>query len=638
MQTIKMDFQSQSTPPVVPVMQSDSQSRFIGLTLYDGGVPYSAPSGAVYTVEYHGQGANNIGWYDTIQLSSGTRKAVIVDSASPNVVTLELAEQALRVNGEVKISLCVVNNTGYKLNTFPIICRVTGAPYVDPVSVRSYFYVTGLTSEQWMAYVTACQDAQKRAEDVAAKFVTDPTLTLSGKAADAAKVGEAINAEATRAKAAEEENAKGVSQLKEEILKINHIDGEYKYGFFNNFLVGDSIYDETNVVGNMYAVSPLVQVKSGDVLRLRTFYGSAGKYAFSDINGKIILSNSLVDSNYEKFGTWISDNVLNVPIGAKYFRFTGRKVSADTGGTIDIKDFSIVTFNRELPNEYISPSKIEIPNLIYPYNQWRDKICACLGTSLTANGGWTDIIKDRFSFSKLYNRGAGGTTLADFSGYTGIKNYPGGLNIYTDSENYNESRESVFCDSPTENSRPHEYKVGSWYSSELRIDLLPTDADLIIVDLATNDFYRSYNQTYITQEEFLRDENIKTVYGESQSPFSYDETKLFGAFMLMIKRIMLKCPKAKIVVWGMIYNSTITTENDSLTYYIKIIDKIKYLCRVTGVYFIDTMSEMSVNVWNSANIIQDGVHPYTDKFTNETGKKLVANVLTSHIQKLYPIN
>jgi hypothetical protein len=42
----------------------------------------------------------------------------------------------------------------------------------------------------------------------------DPTLSLSGKAADAAKVGEAVNAEATRAKAAEEENAKGIGQLK----------------------------------------------------------------------------------------------------------------------------------------------------------------------------------------------------------------------------------------------------------------------------------------------------------------------------------------------------------------------------------------------------------------------------------------
>lgn len=37
--------------------------------------------------------------------------------------------------------------------------------------------------------------------------IIDPTLSLSGKAADAAKVGEAFNAEATRAKAAEKANA-----------------------------------------------------------------------------------------------------------------------------------------------------------------------------------------------------------------------------------------------------------------------------------------------------------------------------------------------------------------------------------------------------------------------------------------------
>lgn len=190
MHNITLDFSNPGLPQVIDVMQSDAQSRFIGITLYDGGVPYSAPSGAQYTVQYRGSGANNMGWYDTIQLSSGTRKAVVVSSSSPNVVTLELAEQALRVNGKVEVSLCVVNNTGYKLNTFPIICRVTGAPYVDPVAVRSYFYVIGITSEQWLAYVTACQDAQKRAEDAAATFETDPTLTLSGKAADAKATGE----------------------------------------------------------------------------------------------------------------------------------------------------------------------------------------------------------------------------------------------------------------------------------------------------------------------------------------------------------------------------------------------------------------------------------------------------------------
>ena len=48
MQILKIDFQSQSAPPVVPVMQSDAQSRFIGMALYNGGTPYKAPEGAAY--------------------------------------------------------------------------------------------------------------------------------------------------------------------------------------------------------------------------------------------------------------------------------------------------------------------------------------------------------------------------------------------------------------------------------------------------------------------------------------------------------------------------------------------------------------------------------------------------------------
>ena len=73
----------------------------------------------------------------------------------------------------------------------------------------------------------------------------DPTLSLSGKAADAAKVGEAVNAEATRAKAAEEENAKGVSQLKEDLsnIPISYEIGTNKY---DGKSIPDTSIDKTN--------------------------------------------------------------------------------------------------------------------------------------------------------------------------------------------------------------------------------------------------------------------------------------------------------------------------------------------------------------------------------------------------------
>lgn len=45
----------------------------------------------------------------------------------------------------------------------------------------------------------------------------DPTLSVSGKAADAAKVGTSLAEETTRAKAAEETNAQGIGQLKEDL-------------------------------------------------------------------------------------------------------------------------------------------------------------------------------------------------------------------------------------------------------------------------------------------------------------------------------------------------------------------------------------------------------------------------------------
>lgn len=185
MQILKMDFQSQSAPPVVPVMQSDAQSRFIGIALYNGGTPYKAPDGAVYTVQYRGEGANNFGWYDQILTASGKHAAVTVDADNAHIITLELAEQALRRPGDVHVNLCVMGpDTGYELRTFDIIVRVGGAAYPDDVAVQSYFFVTGVSLSSWLSYVSTCLEAQQAAEK--AVTLAENSATTAKKAAASA--------------------------------------------------------------------------------------------------------------------------------------------------------------------------------------------------------------------------------------------------------------------------------------------------------------------------------------------------------------------------------------------------------------------------------------------------------------------
>ena len=100
--------------------------------------------------------------------------------------------------------------------------------------------------------------------------IIDPTLTISGKAADAAKVGEAVNAETTRAKAAEEENAKGVSQLKEDLSAYLYAD---KCKTNQNFLPTSRLENagfyadgnlNTNVAGS--CVSDFFAISENDIL------------------------------------------------------------------------------------------------------------------------------------------------------------------------------------------------------------------------------------------------------------------------------------------------------------------------------------------------------------------------------------
>ena len=202
MQKIRIDFDNPGLPQHISAVENDSQSRFFQVTLYENGKAYTAPEGATYSIMYRGFGPQNQGWYDTINDGAGKRAACAV---SGNVVTCEIARQALQVPGHVSIVLCVTTGNGYMLKSWPIECDCKNDRYDSTVEIQSFFYVTQVSNESWTQAIQAVEEL---------KNTIDPTLSVSGKAADAAKVGEAVNAESERAKGVE-------GQIKEDITDGN---------------------------------------------------------------------------------------------------------------------------------------------------------------------------------------------------------------------------------------------------------------------------------------------------------------------------------------------------------------------------------------------------------------------------------
>lgn len=180
MQKIRIDFDNPGLPQHISAVENDSQSRFFQATLYENGKAYTAPEGATYSIMYRGFGPQNQGWYDTINDGAGKRAACAV---SGNVVTCEIARQALQVPGHVSIVLCVTAGKGYMLKSWPIECDCKNDSYDSTAEIQSFFYITQVSNADWTQAIQAWEDL---------KNTIDPTLSVSGKAADAAKVGEAV--------------------------------------------------------------------------------------------------------------------------------------------------------------------------------------------------------------------------------------------------------------------------------------------------------------------------------------------------------------------------------------------------------------------------------------------------------------
>ena len=273
MQKIRIDFDNPGLPQHISAVENDSQSRFFQATLYENGKAYTAPEGATYSIMYRGFGPQNQGWYDTINDGAGKRAACAV---SGNVVTCEITRQALQVPGHVSIVLCVTTGKGYMLKSWPIECDCKNDRYDSTAEIQSFFYITQVSNADWTQAIQAWENL---------KDAIDPTLSVSGKAADAAKVGEAVNAEAERAKGVE-------SQIKGDLVdqKKNNI-------VFNGYFKGynDRIANNNNIIKSILSKKETILTEEN------------GENLFDENN------NSLIDYVYSANGCEYSSVEVKPP-------------------------------------------------------------------------------------------------------------------------------------------------------------------------------------------------------------------------------------------------------------------------------------------------------------------------------------
>lgn len=279
MREIKIDFDNPGLPQRLDVVENDAQSRFFKAVLYKDGKAYTAPDGATYSIMYRGFGPQNEGWYDTINDGAGKRAAC---SVSGNVVTCEIARQALRIPGHVSVMLCVTGSNGYMLHGWPIDCNCRNDSYTNGTSVESFFYITQVTNTDWNSAIQTWEEL---------KNMIDPTLSISGKAADAKVMGDKIG------------------ELKED---INDITNKTKNLFDKNKIVtGYRLGDNgTLVLDEQLFVSDYIEVQAGKTYTKNITTDVYHRFWCCDENKQFIRQKQKGDSI----------NILN---GEKYIRFCG---------------------------------------------------------------------------------------------------------------------------------------------------------------------------------------------------------------------------------------------------------------------------------------------------------------------------
>lgn len=183
-QAVNLNLSTDIVPPVLKMVQNDSNSRYIVASLWDGASAYDVGSASVMLRFAKPDGTG--GMYDADEVGN----VVDVDG---NVVTIPVAAQVLTVAGDVFAQVDIYGSSNSKLASFAFKIDVAASVYPDAQIISSDYYnvltaaiANAVTAAQNAAAsaMAAAQSAEEAATSVdgAVKYNASQALSDAQKA------------------------------------------------------------------------------------------------------------------------------------------------------------------------------------------------------------------------------------------------------------------------------------------------------------------------------------------------------------------------------------------------------------------------------------------------------------------------
>ena len=299
----------------------------------------------------------------------------------------------------------------------------------------------------------------------------------------------------------------------------------------------------------------------------------------------------LYDENKNILSSVNGGNIIN---SGTVIQITHNTSNNDTRFVVIV---SLTIDDTILNNIVITPSKYKydgvnkyylkdnIINSLSNLSFYKNKKIACFGDSITAQNQWQPYVANYFGCTMI-NKGVGGTTVHN--------------------NGHKEVIEGVERD--------------SWMCSDDRINLIPLDIDVILVFCGHNDWGYPSMEMGTTGDGNLIDSKFKNAYS------------------LMLKKIINRCPNARIITMTPIGGRT-STENENedkeFEYGGRVMNDFSLAVQEVSQYFgipcINIHGESGISTLNHAKYIADIIHP------NAEGGKMIANAVINGMKRFEPI-